>query len=282
MQEKKAAKLANKGKSKASKAKSTGPANGNDMLAATHSTSAIAPTAAPSAQGTSDAPSQPDSQETDTTQSSAASAAAPLGPDTEFAAYSEPPLMIRQRDNAQHAQHGSQAQAAGDDHASTRQTGADIPDAQQPAESAQSSDNAAALQSGMPAAHAEPKDVMEEVESLGKLPDMPKIDYSDDLPGLFQAAFATCDNQLSPRRAAKAKPSLLGPREQSLYDDADEALQPEEEGSNGSEGLALDASDEEVQKPTGSVRESLLDSFVNGSVETDASSQVQLVDITHL
>ena len=95
---------------------------------------------------------------------------------------------------------------------------------------------------------AKPKDVLEEFAALSsKLPEMPPVDYSNDLPGLFRAAFATCD-ELSPRKSGSRK-SADEAEDLSLYDDADDAL--EEEGrDSASDGVALDASDDEEEERT--------------------------------
>lgn len=150
----------------------------------------------------------------------------------------------------------------------------------EPHDSAVPAEPAGNAESAEPAGHAlpaAPKDVMEEMESLGMLPDMPKVDYKDDLPGLFQAAFATCDTQMSPRRAAREMPQPVGAEELSLYEDADEALEEEDREGKGSEGVVLDASDEETEQKSGPAARPLLENFVNSSATvTDSNNQVSL------
>ena len=110
---------------------------------------------------------------------------------------------------------------------------------------------------------AEPHDVLQEFESLSPmLPDMPRLDKGDDLAGLFQAAFATCHKELSPRgRSPQSRFSSHGQDQDkedfSLYNDADEVM-----GDNEVQGAALDASDEEQEGKQGEVTGTLLESFM--------------------
>lgn len=124
--------------------------------------------------------------------------------------------------------------------------------------------------------HAEPHDVLQEFESLSPmLPEMPKPNTGDDLAGLFQAAFATCHKQMSPRGRPPQSPfSSHGQDEDeedfSLYTDADEVM-----ADNEVEGTALDASDEEEEGKQGEVTGALLESFM-GDAEHAAQVQASL------
>ena len=158
-------------------------------------------------------------------------------------------------------------------------------DRAEPVDSALPAEPADSVEPAGPAGHAlpaEPNHVMKELEGLGKLPDMPKVDYPDDLPGLFQAAFATCETQMSPRRAARERPQLVAAEELSLYEDADEALEEEDREGKGSEGVVLDASDEETQQKSGPAARPLLENFVNSSgTVADSNSQVSSPALIH-
>lgn len=129
---------------------------------------------------------------------------------------------------------------------------------------------------GSNAEPAEPHDVLQEFESLSPmLPEMPKPDTGDDLAGLFQAAFATCHKQMSPRGRPPQSPfSSHGQDEDeedfSLYTDADEVMADDEV-----EGTALDASDEEEEGKQGEVAGALLESFM-GDAEHAAQVQASL------
>ena len=120
---------------------------------------------------------------------------------------------------------------------------------------------------------AEPHDVLQEFESLSPtLPDMPKHDKGDNLAGLFQAAFATCRKEMSPRGRPPESPFSSHGQDQdeqdfSLYNDADEVM-----GDDEVEGTALDASDEEEEGKQGEVAGALLESFM-GDAEHAAHMQ---------
>ena len=120
---------------------------------------------------------------------------------------------------------------------------------------------------------AEPPDVLQEFESLSPmLPDMPKHDKGDDLAGLFQAAFATCRNEMSPRGRPPQSPFSSHGQDHdeedfSLYNDADEVL-----GDDKVEGTALDASDDEEEGKQGEVAGAVLESFM-GDAEHAACIQ---------
>lgn len=114
--------------------------------------------------------------------------------------------------------------------------------------------------------HAEPAehhDVLQEFESLSPmLPDMPKHGKGDDLAGLFQVAFATCQKEMSPRGRPPESPFSSHGQDQdeddfSLYNEADEVMDDDEV-----EGTVLDASDEEEEGKQGEVAGALLESFV--------------------
>ena len=122
---------------------------------------------------------------------------------------------------------------------------------------------------------SEPYDVLQEFESLSPmLPDMPKHETGDDLAGLFQAAFATCDKQMSPHGRPPQSPFSSHNQDQeeeeedySLYNDADEVM-----GGDEVEGTVLDASDEEEGEKGGEVAGVLLESFM-GDAEHAAHLQ---------
>lgn len=120
---------------------------------------------------------------------------------------------------------------------------------------------------------AEPHDVLQEFESLSPvLPAMPKQDAHDDLAGLFQAAFATCHKEMSPRGRPPQSPfSSHGQdheeEDYSLYNDADEVM-----GDDEAEGTALDASDEEEGEENREAAGALLESFM-GDAEHAAQLQ---------
>ena len=120
----------------------------------------------------------------------------------------------------------------------------------------------------------EPYDVLQEFESLSPvLPDMPKPDTHDDLAGLFQAAFATCHQEMSPHGRPPQSPfSSHGQdceeeEDYSLYNDADEVMADDEAG-----GTPLDASDEEEREEVGEAAGALLESFM-GDAEHAAQLQ---------
>ena len=256
-QEKKAAKLANKGKGKGSKAKAAAAQSCDIPATASVEEDTAASSSSHSAQSPTDAAAKADSPPSavSSTASAEVSDAPAELPDASAAAFT-PEL---QGEDAQQAQHGSYGQDLGTEPSlpGGAETGMGQPSIEQLDEPAGFAEPAAPAASAgcalpaEPAEPAEPRDHLKEIEALGKLPDMPKTDYSDDLPGLFQAAFATYQSQLSPRKAARQLPKPIGLEELSLYDDADEAL-----GEGNEEGLALDgvvrdASDDEEDQKVG-------------------------------
>lgn len=279
-QEKKAAKLANKGKSKGGKAKAAaaqscdGPATASveeDTTACSNSAQSTIDAAA-KADSLPSAVSSTASAEVSDASAEVSDASAEL-PDASAAALT-PEL---QGEDAQQAQHGSYGQDPGTEPSLSggSETGMGQPSTEQldePAGLAEPAALAASAGCALPAEPAEPRDHLKEIEALGKLPDMPKTDYSDDLPGLFQAAFASCESQLSPRKAARQLPKPIGLEELSLYDDADEAL-----GEGNEEGLGLDgvvryASDDEENQKVGGASGHLLESIINKHATTDSKA----------
>ncbi|KAA6420994.1 MAG: ubiquitin carboxyl-terminal hydrolase 2-like [Trebouxia sp. A1-2] len=122
---------------------------------------------------------------------------------------------------------------------------------------------------------AEPHDVLHELEQLPQLPDMPKHDIKDDLAGLFQAAFATCHAEMSPRGAPPLSPFSAhgqGSEEEdySLYEDADQAIDGNEPGD-----VAVDASDAEKEERSGEMAKPLLEGFMGDAVVTTLSDAPQ-------
>lgn len=127
---------------------------------------------------------------------------------------------------------------------------------------------------------AEPHDVLQDFDSLSPmLPDMPRLDKGDDLAGLFQAAFATCHKEMSPRGRPPQSPFTSHGQDQdeedfSLYNDADEVM-----GDDEVQGTALDASDEEEEGKQGEVAGALLESFMGDAehaAQLQASHSVQV------
>ena len=130
--------------------------------------------------------------------------------------------------------------------------------------------------------HAEPQDVLHEFASLSPmLPDMPKRDMQDDLAGLFQAAFATCHKEMSPRRPPPESPFSSHDQDceeedYSLYNDADEAM-----GRDQADGAALDASDEEEGEKSGEMAGALLEGFIGDSEHAAQISTTAQVGCMH-
>ena len=283
-QEKKAAKLANKGKGKGSKAIAAAAQSCDIPATADIGEDTTASSSSHNAQSTIEAAAEADSLPSAVNQSSTASAEVSdvsaevsdvsVEVSNASAAASTPELQGEDAQQAQHISYG-QDLATEPSLPGGSETGMGQPSIEQldePAGFAEPAAPAASAGSALPAEPAEPRDHLTEMEALGKLPDMPKTDYSDDLPGLFQAAFATCESQLSPRKAARQLPKPIGLEELSLYDDADEALAEGNEEGLGLDGVVRDASDDEENQKVGGASGHLLESIINKYATTDSKA----------
>ena len=230
MQERKAAKLANKGKPKPIK----GKPSATEQNEQEPSEAAVAPATVTQsrtddahAQSSADLSSQLDGHPTEDSSSHPSSHPSPhpAGSCEAAAVATQVQQQPQQEEETQQVQQGQRAVASASalDQGGATEFGAGLSASDASAEPAGHDAPAGHAE------HAEPRDVLLEFAALSpQLPDMPKVDYSNDLPGLFRAAFATC-NEMSPRKAGSLRSAAADQTENlTLYDDAEEALHEED------------------------------------------------------